>query len=162
MRGEMLEVNGTFSFFIPQRDIMSHLSKNTTLESNFKDKYRKIDEIHQSLTARWFVNQGSFIFETLENFLHLNLQNGVVQHLQDRGSTVKKAHRERAVKIAKKWFETDREPKILTLFMLSAGFWVWLVSVAIACIVFFCEHIVKCVENYLLRIVSKVDIFRIM
>lgn len=35
----------------------------------------------------------------------------------------------------------ESETKVLTVYMLSAGFYIWLASVAIACFVFICEHV---------------------
>lgn len=76
----------------------------------------------------WHVLQNSFIYEPLEKFILNCHQHGIMAHLVD--------------KLIPSLSEERKEgPKVLTTFMLSAGFYVWLTSVLIAIIVFILEHI---------------------
>jgi hypothetical protein len=86
-------------------------------------------ESTQSYPLSWISRKSSFFFETLNNFLLKAEEHGFTQYFID--SQFIDLHP-----------KVNPDPKILTNQMLSAGFIVWLASVAIACIVFVIEHIV--------------------
>lgn len=140
-------MNETFSFFITERTILSRLSReeNKKHRINYEEKYKLIEESYRSIFATWFVKGGSFIFETLEDFLLLNLQNGIIQRFQDFSK--------------KKLSEEDDEPQVLNLAMLSAGLVVWLGSVLIACFGFLCELIVHYINQRIAQRQCKVEAF---
>lgn len=77
----------------------------------------------------WYVKPGSFLVETFDKFILEMHQHGILKHLEDRDKPQKVAKPEEA------------GPQILTMYMLSAGFIVWISTVAFACLVFACEHI---------------------
>lgn len=76
----------------------------------------------------WHVLQNSFIYEPLEKFILNCHQHGIMTHLIDK-------------LIPSQSKERKEGPKVLTTFMLSAGFYIWLTSVLIAFIVFILEHV---------------------
>lgn len=82
----------------------------------------------------WYISINSVVHKSLNKFLLESLQHGIVDH-------------------AKKEILHDRnvpaggEAKVLTIHILSAGFYVWLASIGIACVVFVLEHIHKLVTQ---------------
>lgn len=88
----------------------------------------KLDDNYRWHTSVWIVLQYSHVYKTVERFVLLCHQHGFIEHWLDL------FHYET-------FLMNDTEPKVLTMKMLSAGFYIWLVSVAIACVVFIGEHI---------------------
>lgn len=78
--------------------------------------------------APWMTYINSVLYDSVSKFIHEANEHGFVIHFDRSYTELKK--------------ELTAEPSKLTLFMLSAGFQVWLGSVAIACIVFILEQIV--------------------
>jgi len=87
-----------------------------------------LDDNYRWHTSVWMVMSFSHVYTAVEEFILLCHQNGIIEHWTEM------FYRDRSVKI-------EEEPQVLTMKMLSAGFYVWLVSVAITCIVFVGEHI---------------------
>lgn len=89
-----------------------------------------IDENLHTSSEHTLTKPGSLINELLNNFILQFQQHGFFQHLYQK-------HLHMPIVNLK-------DPrKILTMYMLSSGFYLWLMSVAVACIVFVIEHIVR-------------------
>lgn len=80
-------------------------------------------------TSVWMMRPFSHFYRTIEKFVLLCHQNGIIEYLQE-------THNE------DKSVKEVEEPKKLTLKMLSAGFYIWLGSVVAACSVFTGEFII--------------------
>lgn len=73
---------------------------------------------------------GSYIKDVFNTFILQCQQHGFFEHLY-----LKHIHYQ---------VIDEKDPnKVLTMYMLSAGFYLWLMSIAIACIVFVMEHVVR-------------------
>lgn len=84
------------------------------------------DDIEVSF-APWLTMIYSVVYDSISKFIHEAHQHGFIVHFERKYATLEA-----------KW---EDETKVLNMFMLSAGFYVWLASVAIAITVFICEHI---------------------
>jgi hypothetical protein len=83
-----------------------------------------------SYPLSWLSTKWSFFIDVLNKFLMESEQYGFTQHFYD-------------LEFFYSGFNKDTsEKQVLTLQMLSAGFFVWLISVIIACIVFAIEHVI--------------------
>lgn len=78
--------------------------------------------------SSWLVQPNNFIGETLDKYILELHQHGIIEHYLDLVSLPKVP-------------EFEKDPEKLTMFMLSAGFLVWITAVSIACIEFICEVI---------------------
>lgn len=82
--------------------------------------------------AEYFsVKPESFIFDVLNDFILLCHQHGIFKYFE----SINLPH----VPVAR-----IKDPrKVLTMYMLSAGLYLWLICIAIACLVFLIEHVVR-------------------
>lgn len=97
--------------------------------------YKILDETFQTLTVKMLTLSRGYLNEKLEKFILEAHQHGILIYFQRR--TVKY-----------EYFQSkfESEPKILTMYMLSAGFYIWLGTVGIACIAFVGEFIMFEIE----------------
>lgn len=83
-----------------------------------------------SLPNNWLVDFNNHVFVPLEKFIQEAQQHGIIKHFEN------------LMEHAQMPPDPEKEPNVLTMFMLSAGFLVWLVTVIFACVIFICEHII--------------------
>lgn len=121
---------------------------------------RKMDRQLQEMNMRvldddWITNsegfelfENSFLWEPMEKLILECHQHGIIEYL------IKKNIAE-PLKA-----QLDSNPKILTLYILSAGFTIWLASISIACLVFLAEIIYNTLrEKEKLKRQSELEIF---
>jgi hypothetical protein len=104
----------------------------TNDESVYKDmhKYFKLfEEDYNLYFYSWSV--GAQLYESFQKYILECHQHGIITYLNQ------------------KYFPTflkpdeEEDPRVLTMYMLSAGFYLWLGSIVVACIVFIGEHVVR-------------------
>lgn len=81
------------------------------------------------------VKPESYIYSVLNDFILQCHQYGFFNHFQTKES------KPLVLEIK------DTSRKVLTMHMLSAGFYLWLMSVLLACVVFLIEHVVRYVSR---------------
>jgi hypothetical protein len=91
-------------------------------------------ESSRGFPLSWLAKRTSYFIEDLNKFLMEVEQYGFKEYL----------YNSKFENIAP---TSEPGPQILTMYMLSAGFYIWLGSVVIACIVFAIEHIVALIDN---------------
>lgn len=96
----------------------------------FDEVFRLTDDNLGVRYWTWQVKSDSELFATVEKFILKSHQHGLI-----------KAQESQFVSMKQKFIQSD-EPKVLTMYMLSAGLYLWLLSVAIACVAFVAEHVV--------------------
>lgn len=87
----------------------------------------------QSYFAHWMVIRYSVVYKSLEKFILECHQHGIFEFIRRKYRKIPK--------------QVETEQKVLTMYMLSAGFYIWLGSALIACIVFIGEHVHKYVSD---------------
>lgn len=90
------------------------------------------DDIETSFAPSYVVIY-SVLYESFSKFILECHQHGITDYFEKRYKRYPR--------------QIKDEPKILTMYMLSAGFYVWLGSVAIAFLTFVGEHVVKYYTN---------------
>lgn len=106
---------------------VGNISKAFNIKDNEAPMTTLVDD-YRWHTSVWMMRPFSHFYRTIEKFILLCHQGGIIENLQE-------IHNEdRSVKYVE-------EPKKLTLKMLSAGFYIWLGSVVVACSVFTGEFI---------------------
>lgn len=96
--------------------------------------------------APWHMLTYSVVQKSLSKFILECQQHGFINFLERKYWDFK-------------WLKnTKTDPKVLTMYMLSAGFYIWLVCVAIACIVFALEHAYKFYSDRYIHYRSNVTI----
>lgn len=70
------------------------------------------------------------LYKLFEDFTLRCHQNGVISHIE-------------SMNFPPEIIQPKDPRKILTFYMLSAGFYLWLISVVVACLVFVGEHVVR-------------------
>lgn len=103
----------------------SHVITNKDLTG----QTRMTDDDFVSGLNSWFIFKNSVVHDSLNKFLLECHQHGIIVYLRQ--------------KYKKIIIPEEEKPKILTIYMLSAGFYVWLASVGIAFVVFVIERIHK-------------------
>jgi hypothetical protein len=90
---------------------------------------------HKMRLVPWVTYTNSFLFESLANFVLEMHQFGFIDHFVSLNmpSEIPKPE--------------DPGPQILTMYMLSAGFIVWVVTFVVASISFIFEHIYKFITD---------------
>lgn len=104
------------------------VSNEGTKISEFLKEIKVLDDNYRWLTASWLTMPLSHTFKPIEMFILRCHENGIIEYwtemfYQDRSKEIKD------------------DPKKLTMDIMSAGFYIWLGSVAVACLVFIGEHI---------------------
>jgi hypothetical protein len=100
----------------------------------------------QGFPLSWLSSKFNYLIETYDKFLLEAEQQGFTQYFYD------------SYFIDFRGLHSTEDPKVLTMKMLSAGFIAWLVSVAIACIVFIIEQIVAFVTRKQKKVNPKEEI----
>jgi hypothetical protein len=78
----------------------------------------------------FFTQPESYILEVLNDFILQCHQHGFIDYFERKNFEQPRVE--------------EKDPrKVLTLYMLSAGFYIWLGSVFVACVVFVAEHVVR-------------------
>lgn len=112
----------------------SYLEKNTderrglAFIDHVKNRYTITEDSYETSFAPWYVNIYGVIYESLSKFILECHQHGFTEYFERKRLSYKNTL-------------LKNEVKVLTLHILSAGFYVWLVSVVIACISFLGEHV---------------------
>lgn len=133
----MLYGNGTFAEFVNRNHLRSIFDgKNfTEIQQNFR-LYKMLDDETYLTTFTSFITfYRGYLNEVLEKFILEAHQHGIVDYWQ------RQVYRFGDV-------SNEVELKVLTTYMLSAGFYIWLGSIAVACIVFIGEHVKFMIEIY--------------
>lgn len=99
------------------------------------------DEKFQTFSMSFQTFNRGFLHEILEKFILEAHQHGIMSCL----------HRQ-VYRFGRIEDQIESEPQVLSVFMLSAGFYIWLGTVLIACIVFIAENVKYCVEKSFERI----------
>lgn len=94
------------------------------------------EEPYKDTTITFYTPSRGYMGEILEKFVLEAHQFGIFVHLKQTVYMFNKIKE-----------QVDSELQILTMYMLSAGFYVWLVTVAVACLVFIGEHVVYYIER---------------
>lgn len=84
--------------------------------------------------APWMTMTYSLLYDSISKFILEAKQHGFVVHFEKENDLPEAV--------------LEDEPKILTMYILSAGFYVWLGSIIIAFAAFICEHIHFYVVNH--------------
>lgn len=120
--------------------------------SNFGDVRRKFEcfhwlyeEVFQTASISILTFSRGYLNEILDKFIMECHQHGIIQRFR------RYTNRFEEFKL-----NFDRETQVLSLFMLSAGFYVWLITVAIACIVFIGECAKYQIEKLIFRQYAKI------
>lgn len=87
-----------------------------------------LDDNYRWHTSAWIVYPFSHVYKMVEEFILNCHQNGLIEHWID-------------ITFVDKTLDIEEPPKQLKMYMLSAGFYVWLSSVAFACSIFLGELI---------------------
>lgn len=93
--------------------------------------FRVLDDNYLTIFSPFYMRPNSFISEVLNSFIIKCHEHGLMQHIEL--NIFNKTSIDHA----------EQPPQVLDMHKLSAGFIIWLGSVMIACIVFFCEIIFK-------------------
>jgi hypothetical protein len=89
-----------------------------------------LKEDYVLLTSSWLVTPESNLYETVQDFLLKMHEHGFIKHFDEMQHSFPVS-------------EDGQGPQVLTMYMLSAGFIVWLATILLACIAFICEHIYR-------------------
>lgn len=116
---------------------VKRLSRNNVFSTKTSENYNgfllssdegmiTVSDNYQWHTSVWMTFPFSHVYRTVENFILQCHQNGLIEYWQSL------FYPDKSVKVAEK-------PKKLTVLVLSAGFYLWLSSVCVACFVFIGE-----------------------
>lgn len=101
---------------------------DTVNYKKFNKAYKMLDEDYTLYYYSWIVS--AKIFESFNKYILECHQHGIISHLNE--------------KYFPKAVQPDEDgPQILTMYILSAGFYLWLGTVFVACLVFIGEHVVR-------------------
>lgn len=142
MQNQYHHDNDTFAIICTQRYDgpfkYNHIKSRQNVEFVANSyKYLKPIEDGQNWFKRYImIRKFGYLYEIFEMFMLRIHQNGIHMKLTNHDQN----------------FPDLVDPKVvLTLQMLSAGFYLWLFCVAMSCIVFLCEMIVGCFKNRVVR-----------
>lgn len=103
---------------------------------NPMQSFKILDDDIIQMPVFLYVNSRAIISENFNNFILLCHQHGICQYFQSLTFLSDLSTKE------------FQKPQVLTMEKLSAGFLVWIGSVVVACLVFFCELLVfKLLQN---------------
>lgn len=124
LHDQILYENGTFAFGIG-RDRLSDTYSNYTNE--YREFFRVLDDDYATIPLTFFMKTDSFISEFLDPFILKCHEHGLVKFIESEIFNKAISNHD------------EKPPQVLDMQKLSAGFIIWIGSVIIACIVFFCE-----------------------
>lgn len=105
------------------------------LHSDISKRVRMTDDDLTTGVNTWYILMYSVVQNSVNKFLLECHQYGIIVHFQNMRNYIF---------IEPEEVIPEKETaKVLTVYMLSAGFYVWLASIGIACVVFVLEHIYK-------------------
>lgn len=137
--------NQTFAFWTMR---LGEFILNSARDKNFMNKVLNngmslLNDDYSVFNEQILVSSGSYIFEPLNNFILQSHQHGFSKYFQQTS-------------FRRSIIPDDEDPnKVLTTYMLSAGFNLWLYSVTIACVVFVLEHLVRYLSKMRRRYVEQ-------
>lgn len=100
-------------------------SKSDDIARAYFDNFLLLTDNIGVFFAPWYTRIYSVMYDSLSKFIHEANQHGFVVRFERLHSVFE--------------IQWEDEPQVLTMYMLSAGFYVWLGSVTIACIAFVVE-----------------------
>lgn len=136
-KNQILFGNDTFAnlkSYISESEEISGSKKSKEMFKN--DNLFLIPEDFLWHLISWHVAPQSFIYEPLEEFILNCHQNGMILHLM------------RQILPKESMFIESESPPVLTMYMLSAGFYIWLITVLLSVIVFMLEHLYDLFQYY--------------
>lgn len=113
--------------------------ENPKLHENTYKIVRITDDDLVTGVNSWYILMYSVVHNSVNKFLLACHQNGIIVHFQNMRNYIFIEPGEVATE--------EKKAKVLSMHMLSAGFYVWLASIGFACIVFVFEHIYKLVSQ---------------
>lgn len=127
----MKHQNETFSEIVDKKflEILFNGTNPEEVDANIYS-FKMFDETYQTLRTSLFTFYRGYLNEILDTFILEAHQHGILEYLHNR-----------VFRFSKINDQIDLKTRILTTFTLSAGFYVWLATVAFACIVFIGEHV---------------------
>lgn len=128
--------NEAFAMLVSRQLFQSNSYKNLTIF------FRILDDDFSSDPIVFYIQSQSFVAEILDQFILEMHQHGFTAYL----------HSKYLEKLLPE--DDDEGPQVLTLQKLSAGFFVWIGSVAVACIVFIGEFVSFYSRRFTLAIVG--------
>lgn len=125
--------NDTFALPIERERYEINLKKFDAVTLTKRNQlYRIADDDFDILDYTIGVDFRSYLYKSIEKLIQECHQHGIMEYFKSR--TFKSSLVGR--------IDIVSEPKVLTMYMLSAGFYVWLVTVVIACFIFIMEQII--------------------
>lgn len=111
---------------------MLEYGKNTDEIDEIIRSFKMLDEEpFKETKLSFYTPSRGYMSEILEKFVLEAHQSGILVH-----------YKRLAYKFEKIKEEVESDLQVLTMYMLSAGLYVWLFTVAVACLVFIGEHVV--------------------
>lgn len=131
--------NATAYSELVDRNFLEALFNGTNLKdvNNYVQAYKMLkDETFITSFRSFLTFHRGYLNEVFERFILESHQHGIIDYWY--------RHFFRYDNIEK---QIATEPKVLTMYMLSSGFYIWLGSIGIACFVFICEHVKYFIEE---------------
>lgn len=122
--------NQTFAVFTAKSG--SRLFQNHTFrEEVFSSDMFPLDDVFRFLFVQnMIVPEEGSLYKLFEDFTLRCHQSGIISYIE-------------SMHFLPEVIQPTDTRKVLTLHLLSAGFYIWLISVVVACIVFVVEHVVR-------------------
>lgn len=130
LRNQIQFKNDSFAMVIDRKVFDQTMAAKVKDFIAFNEVFRITDDNLGFRYWTWTVSSNSGIFLSLEKFILESHQHGIIRSFESKYETMKRK------------FTPQDDPKVLTMYTLSAGLYIWLGSVAIACITFVTEHVV--------------------
>lgn len=116
----------TPEFLYPEHYPYENITKEISSYTSF------LEEDINTVRLGWALSLNKyFLFEPMEKFILECHQHGLVIQVENQ------VRRKRAEK------STQKPKKVLTMHMLSAGWYIWLGGICVATVAFFSEHVVR-------------------
>lgn len=101
------------------------------------------EDNYETSFSPWLVKMHSKVYEPLSKFILECHQHGLTEYFTRKNDVNR--------------IKVKKGPKIHTMYMLSAGFYIWLGTVGVACFVFVIELVVNCLKNRRNVLVSDIE-----
>lgn len=122
---------GNETFVTPYIRLSGNSIQMKTDHEDFKDihkQFKVLDDDYRLYFYSWYVE--AHLFESFQKFILELHQHGIIKYLDRKYFSIATT-------------PDEEKPKQLTLFMLSAGFYIWLITVVVALIAFIGEIIYR-------------------
>lgn len=129
--------NQTFSKIAQKIDEYPILGYKDDMRRAFSKNLVYSDDIYKVNFEVMYLFYESCLYQSLEDFILKLHQHGLIDYLKKKYFD--------ALILPEKFIEDDR--KVLTLYVLSAGFCMWLIMIIISILAFIGEHIVRFVTR---------------